>query len=91
MGIDSLTSDKKERLISAEGQGQRNPTRHIIESELWCREQACKEINEKWGLNVSVEMNAVEDFMEEYIEMDKGYQEGGVEGVSGDTDSSDVS
>lgn len=91
LGIDSLTSDKKERLISAEGQGQRNPTRHIIESELWCREQACKEINEKWGLNVSVEMNAVEDFMEEYIEMDKGYQEGGVEGVSCDTDSSDVS
>ena len=36
-------------------------------------------------------MNAVEDFMEEYIEMDKGYQEGGVEGVSDDTDSSDVS
>lgn len=91
LGIDSLTSDKKERLISAEGQGQRNPTRHIIESELWCREEACKEINDKWGLNVSVELNAVEDFMEEFIEMDKGFQEGGEGGVSKGSDASDVS
>lgn len=89
LGIDSLTSDKKERLISAEGQGQRNPTRHIIESELWCRERACEEINAMFGLNVGVELNAVEDFMEEFIEMDKGFQEGGDGGASTNRDEPD--
>lgn len=89
LGIDSLTSDKKERLISAEGQGQRNPTRHIIESELWCRERACEEINAMFGLNVGVELNAVEEFMEEFIEMDKGFQEGGEDDVSDNRDKAD--
>ena len=35
-----------------------------------------------FGLNVGVELNAVEGFMEEFIEMDKGFQEGGDGGAS---------
>ena len=42
-----------------------------------------------FGLNVGVELNAVEDFMEEFIEMDKSFQEGGDVGASTNRDEPD--
>lgn len=65
LGIENTFSTKKERLVTSESEGQQNPTRHIIESELKCRQQACEEINRMFGLNISVELNEVKGFMEE--------------------------
>ena len=67
LGIESMYSSKKERLVAAESEGQINPTRHIIESELACRKQACTEINRMFGLNVDVELNQIDTFIDENL------------------------
>ena len=65
LGIESMFSTKRERLVTSESEGQVNPTRHIIESELNMRKTACEEINKMFGLSVDVELNEIGDFMEE--------------------------
>lgn len=84
LGIENTFTTKRERLVASESEGQKNPTRHIIESELDCRQQACKEINRLFGLNVGVELNEVEDFMEETMLLNGTLEEGGNNNVSND-------
>lgn len=54
VGVDTINTEKKERMITAEveyGLGYVDAMRNIM---LNMRRKACKEINEKFGLNVSV-------------------------------------
>lgn len=67
LGVDNNYSEKKERLVVSESVGEGNATRHSLESELKMRELACKEINEMFGLNVSVYANQIEVFAEELL------------------------
>lgn len=55
LGINTNPSDKKkERLITNEVDANNEQIDIQAETMLLCREQACKEINKKYGLNVSV-------------------------------------
>ena len=76
LGIDSLYSSKKERLVAAESQGQRNTNRHIIESEFDMRKQACEEINRMFRLNIDVELNEIDEFVDENLYMEGLMKEG---------------
>lgn len=85
LGIKNAFTDKKERLVTTEANGQTNSTRHALESELYAREIAAEEINRMYGLNVSVRSREVEDFTDEMIEFlsaSRGsQQEGGIPNV----------
>lgn len=85
LGIKNAFTDKKERLVTTEANGQTNSTRHALESELYSRELAAEEINRMYGLDVSVRSREVEDFTDELIEFlsasRSGQQEGGIPNV----------
>lgn len=85
LGIKNAFTDKKERLVTTEANGQTNSTRHALESELYSRELAAEEINRMYGLNVSVRSREVKDFTDEMIEFLSasrgGQQEGGIPNV----------
>lgn len=68
LGIRNNFTSKRERTITSEVEGTDNPVRHILESELYMRQQACEQINEMFGLDISVEANQLEAFEDEYIE-----------------------
>ena len=68
LGIKNAFTDKKERLVTVEANGQTNSTRHALESELYAREVAVNEINRMYGLNVSVKAREVEDFSNEIVD-----------------------
>lgn len=85
LGIKNAFTDKKERLVTTEANGQTNSTRHALESELYAREVAAEKINSMFNLNVSVRSREVEDFTDEMIEFLSasrgGQQEGGIPNV----------
>lgn len=54
LGIANVAVEKKERLISDEVERQNGGTLASRSSALKMREEACKEINEMFGLNISV-------------------------------------
>lgn len=85
LGIKNAFTDKKERLVTTEANGQTNSTRHALESELYAREFAAEKINSMFNLNVSVRSREVEDFTDEMIEFLSasrgGQQEGGIPNV----------
>lgn len=68
LGVKNSYTEKKERMITAEAEGEGNAIRHALESELAERQLACERINRMFGLNVSVEANETEQFMDELIE-----------------------
>lgn len=84
LGIDNSYSSKKERMVTSEAEGQSNPTRHVLESELACRKQACKDINRMFGLDVSVDVNQESVFMEEHMQREGLFIEGGEQFVPDD-------
>lgn len=55
LGINNANMDKKERLVDDEVQANNEEVESFFNSMLKAREQACKEINELFGLNISVE------------------------------------
>lgn len=57
LGINNVNFEKKERLISNEANANNQVTDLNIESELECRQLACEQINDYFGLNVSVKLN----------------------------------
>lgn len=57
LGVVNIQSNKKERLITDEVQRMNGGTMASRQSRLNARLQACKEINEMFGLNISVEIN----------------------------------
>lgn len=55
LGINNIPNDKKERLITDEANSNNQLIESFFELQLEARERACVQINEKYGLNVSVE------------------------------------
>lgn len=68
LGVKNSYTEKRERMITSEAEGEGNAIRHSLESELAERKLACERINSMFGLNVSVEANEIETFMEELME-----------------------
>lgn len=62
LGIINSYSEKKERMIVPESTGETNVIRHTLESSIETLTRACDEINNMFGLNVSVEANQVDTF-----------------------------
>jgi hypothetical protein len=65
LGQNNTPVDKKERLITDEATANNQLIQSFSELQLEAREQACKAINEKWGLNISVKpRNTVENVVD---------------------------
>jgi hypothetical protein len=54
LGVNNVNVDKKERLITDEAEANDELIQSFCDIQLEARERACKEINEMFGLNVSV-------------------------------------
>lgn len=54
IGQDNTPVDKKERLITDEAEANDQLIQSFADLQLVARQQACKEINEKFGLNITV-------------------------------------
>ena len=61
LGINNANRDKKERLITDEVNANNEFTLLNIDHMLRLRQEAAKEINEKYGLNITVELKVVDD------------------------------
>lgn len=68
LGVKNSYTEKRERMITAESEGESNAIRHSLESELYERQLAAERINAMFGLNVRVEANEIDTFMDELIE-----------------------
>lgn len=60
LGINNANMDKRERLVDDEVQANNQQIEYCGQLMLKAREEACKQINEIFGLNVSVEFRAPE-------------------------------
>ncbi len=69
LGVKNSYTEKRERMITPEAEGEQNAVRHTLESELEERKLACERINKMFGLNVDVEANQLEVFTDEFIEL----------------------
>lgn len=58
LGKNNLPVDKKERTIVAEADSNNQLIQSFCDIQLEARKKACEEINEKYGLNVSVKLRA---------------------------------
>lgn len=61
LGVKNANTDKKERLITDEVQANDDQIELSAQVMLLTRQQACKEINAKWGLNVSVNLRVLNE------------------------------
>lgn len=59
LGFDNLSVDKKERVNVTEAKSNNQITKSFAELQLEAREKACEQINEMYGLNVSVKRREV--------------------------------
>lgn len=59
IGIDNANQDKKERLVSMEVEANDEQIEQSAEVFLKARQQACKLINDKFGLNISVKLRSL--------------------------------
>lgn len=57
LGIDNANTDKKERLITNEVESNEQLINYYLNCWYKTRKKACDQINEKFGLNVSIELN----------------------------------
>ena len=57
LGIDNANTDKKERLITNEVESNEELIKYYLNCYYKTRKKACDEINEKFGLNISIELN----------------------------------
>ena len=58
LGINNLMEDKKERLISDEANSNNELINLNLETFLIPRQEACEQINKKYGLNVKVKVRS---------------------------------
>ena len=66
LGINNANMDKRERLVDDEVQANNEQVEMFAQTMLKSREMACKQINELFGLNITVEYrNVVEPNMDE--------------------------
>ena len=57
LGIDNANTDKKERLITNEVESNEELIKYYLNCYYKTRKKACDDINKKFGLNVSIELN----------------------------------
>jgi hypothetical protein len=57
-GINNINVEKKERLISAESDSNNEVTNYALKSYFDARKKAVKQINELFGTNIEVKINA---------------------------------
>ena len=57
LGIDNANTDKKERLITNEVESNEELIKYYLNCYYKTRKKACDEINEKFGLDISIELN----------------------------------
>lgn len=57
LGIDNANTDKKERLITNEVESNEQLITYYLNCYYKTRKKACDEINEKFGLDISIELN----------------------------------
>lgn len=57
LGIDNANTDKKERLITNEVESNEQLVTYYLNCWYKTRNKACDEINKKFGLNISIELN----------------------------------
>ncbi|AXF52064.1 MAG: upper collar protein [Podoviridae sp. ctbd591] len=71
IGIRNNYSDKKERIITSEAEGEDVVIRHVLESALSSRKRACEKINKMFSKYlkspIDVESNEIEAFTDEII------------------------
>ena len=72
LGVKNANTDKKERLITDEVQANDDQIELSAQVMLLTRQQACKQINEKYGLNVSVNLRVLNEKPEQEPEKEKG-------------------
>ena len=67
LGVNSSNTDKRERLITDEVDANNDLVSLYLNAFLKTRQKACEEINKKYGLNLSIEVNkeAVKEFLNE--------------------------
>jgi hypothetical protein len=71
LGLDFANQDKKERLVAAEVGANDKQVDAIRRVNLNAREQACEQINKKFGLSVSVEYHTEENTLFETTDGDE--------------------
>lgn len=64
LGLNNLPAEKKERLITDEANSNNQLIDSFAELQLESRELACKQINEMFGLNISVERRNASEIVE---------------------------
>ena len=57
LGIDNANTDKKERLITNEVESNEQLVKYYLNCWYKTRKRACDEINKKFGLDISIELN----------------------------------
>lgn len=82
LGVKNNYTEKRERMITTEAEGEGNSIRHMLEAELSERQDACERINKMFGLNVSVEANELDTFRDELIELQANRVTGMQEGMN---------
>lgn len=71
LGVNNANMDKRERLVDDEVQANNEQIALSAEVMLKARELACKQINELFGLNISVEIRKPEELIIEELEQSK--------------------
>lgn len=89
LGVKNSYTEKRERMITPEAEGETNSIRHVLESALAERKEACRLINKMYGLNITVEANEIETFTQEIIEM-QAARVAGIVNEEGEDNVSDV-
>lgn len=69
LGVKNSYTEKRERMITSESEGESNAIRHTLESELNERQLAAERINKMFNLNVTVEANELDAFTDELIKV----------------------
>lgn len=69
LGVNNANMDKKERLVDDEVQANNEQIMLAAQVMLKSREKACEQINELFGLNISVKLRKLE-FAEDYLDED---------------------
>lgn len=87
LGVNNANMDKRERLVDDEVQANNEQVMMFAQIMLETRKEACKRINEMFGLNIEVELRTlsddvlelldkqVDDGMDEVMNDSKGYEE----------------
>lgn len=68
LGVNNANMDKRERLVDDEVQANNEQIEMFAETMLKSRQRACKEINEMFGLNVSVQFRNAQKGYNEVLE-----------------------